>query len=230
MLVLFDIDGTLLRSRKAGLRAMQAALKDIHPGHEFDFAGVQTAGRLDPLIWRDLLEKHEITPGDADHEHFRETYAEKLADIIASEEAFISLPGTLEAVAHVRDHEQATAALLTGNYAETAWLKIEAAGFRREDFAFGTWGSEAPIRRGLPPVAIRRHHEHSGQDVSPRNVLIIGDTPADIDCARANGCRSLAVATGGYDLDELAAHEPDELMSDLSETDRFHGIIDQLAP
>ena len=229
MLVLFDIDGTLLRSRKAGLRAMQAALRELHPGHDFDFSSVSTAGRLDPLIWRDLLATHALDPDEADQDRFRATYTRKFAEIIAREEAVVALPGTHEAVAHVRDHAEVTAAILTGNYAETAWLKIEAAGFRREDFHFGTWGSEAPLRRGLPPVAMNRHHETTGRTVEPEKVLVIGDTPADIDCARANGCRSLAVATGRFDLDELAEHKPDELMADLSDLDRFRGIIAQLA-
>ena len=229
MLVLFDIDGTLLRSRKAGLRAMQAALCELHPGLEFDFSSVSTAGRLDPLIWRDLLATHDLDPNDASHDDFRTTYTDKFAELIAREQVVVSLPGTHEAVAHVRDHPDVTAAILTGNYAETAWLKIEAAGFRREDFSFGTWGSEAPIRRGLPPVAMARHREHTGTTVDPEKVLIIGDTPADIDCARANGCRSLAVATGGYSAEELSAHRPDDLMNDLSDFDRFLGIIEHLA-
>lgn len=225
MLILFDIDGTLLRSRGVGLRAMQAALEEIHPPrHEHDrhdIEAIDTAGRLDPLIWRELLAQRGIEPTDALHDRFRETYGTLMARMIEDERPVVGLDGAAEAVRWVRDHSEFMAALLTGNYPETGRLKVAGAGIDPDDFAFGVWGFEASTRRGLPPIGIQRGSEHLGRPIDPADAVIVGDTPADIDCARASGCRVIAVATGRFGMDELAAHQPDELLPDLGDLDRF---------
>ena len=229
MLILFDIDGTLLRSRGVGLRAMQCSLEEIHPPRDeddrHDIDAIDTAGRLDPLIWRELLAQRDIEPTEGLHARFREVYGNRLARMIEDERPVIGLDGAAEAVRWVRDHPKFIAALLTGNYPETGRMKVAGAGIDPDDFAFGVWGFEASTRRGLPPIGIQRASEHLGRPIAPREAVIVGDTPADIDCARASGCRVIAVATGRFNLDELGAHEPDELLPDLSDLDRFIAAV-----
>jgi hypothetical protein len=126
MLVLFDIDGTLLRSRGVGLRAMKAALESLHParfeGDVHDLDAIDTAGRLDPLIWRELLEQRGLEPTDSGHDAFRETYGRLMAEMIEAEQPVIELAGAADAVAWTRDHPRLIPALLTGNYPETGRL------------------------------------------------------------------------------------------------------------
>lgn len=230
MLVLWDIDGTLLRSRGVGLRAMKAALETLHPprheGDEHDVDAIDTAGRLDPLIWRELLAQRDLEATEERHRLFRDLYGRLLASMIAEENPVICLPGAAEAVAWTRDHPDLIAALLTGNYSETGRLKVAGAGIDPDDFVFGVWGSEAETRRGLPIVALERVVEHAGRTVEPHETVIVGDTPADIDCARATGCRVVAVATGRFGVDALAAHEPDAVLPDLADLAAFKSAIE----
>lgn len=229
MLVLFDIDGTLLRSRGVGLRAMKAALEDLHPPRSendvHDLDAIDTAGRLDPLIWRELLEQRDILPSEAQHAAFRARYGRLLTDMIEAERPVIGLPGAAEAVAWTRDHPDLIAGVLTGNYPETGRLKVAAAGIDPDDFVFGVWGHEAPTRRGLPTVALERVATHAGRPVVPEETVIVGDTPADIDCARANGMSVIAVCTGRFDASALAEHEPDALLPDLADLGAFQSAV-----
>ena len=167
MLVLFDIDGTLLTSNRAGLRAMALAVKELHGVESVDFARIQTAGRLDPLIWRDLYRHFDIATDEDGHEAFRSIYGRELARIIEEEQPVTPMPGVHAAVGFVRDHDRATCALLTGNYQETGWMKVHSAGFQKEDFAFGVWGDEAHERRGLPLLGLHRDGPGAGHRVVP---------------------------------------------------------------
>ena len=97
-------------------------------------------------------------------------------------------------------------------------MKVEAAGLDLDLFPVAVWGDDGAHRRELAVVAMEQYSAHTGQTIEPHDVLIIGDTVHDIDCAKANGCRSLAVATGVGSADELAALEPDLLVDDLSDT------------
>ena len=234
MIVLFDIDGTLLRSRGVGLRAMQAALEELHPPRDaddrHDVSEVDTAGRLDPLIWRDLLAQRGIEPTESGHETFRRRYGELMRSMIEAEDPVVELAGARDAVAWVRDHPELVPALLTGNYPETGRLKVAGAGIDPDDFAFGVWGFEAETRRGLPPIGIDRASEHLGRRIHPEEVVVVGDTPADVDCAQASGCRVIAVATGRFTVEELHAHEPDEVLPDLNDLDRFEAAIRRCLP
>ena len=129
-----------------------------------------------------------------------------------------ALPGVTELIEALSQETETCLGLLTGNYPETGRMKIEAAGLDLDSFAVAVWGVDGAHRRELPVVAMEQYAAHTGRTIEPQDVLIIGDTVHDIDCARANGCRCLAVATGVGTADELAAHEPDLLVDDLSDT------------
>jgi phosphoglycolate phosphatase-like HAD superfamily hydrolase len=218
MLVLFDIDGTLLRSTGVGMGAMREALESMHPGLEFPFDGIPIAGRLDTLIWRDLLARHAIPPREEDHAEFRRRYVERFGRRVAAGAEVRALPGAAELAARLAAAPGVTVGLLTGNYPETGRMKIDAAGFDASIFRFGAFAGDGPDRRSLVPVAMRRLREHEGRTVAPGEIVVIGDTPHDVDCAAAHGCRSLAVATGHHGEAELRAAGADLVAATLSGT------------
>ena len=218
MLVLFDIDGTLLHSLSAGIHAMSAAIRELH-GAEADFARVEVHGRLDTLIWRDLGRIHGFATDDAAHARFKECYSGHLERRLAERNTVEAMPGAHELVDAVRAIEGVTSGLLTGNYERTGRLKVRHAGIDPDHFVVNAWGDDGPDRRSLVPVAMGRYRDRHGRAVDARDVTIIGDTPHDIDCAHAHGCRALAVATGGSSADELRAHRADRVVDDLSDSE-----------
>ena len=218
MLVLFDIDGTLLSTRRLGVECMRQAVFELF-AVEADFASVSLPGGLDPLIWRALCEANGIASQPADHERFRACYARILGERLAAEpgraRALPGIPRLLEALAA---RAGCTLGLLTGNYPETSALKIAAAGLDFARFEVAAFGCDAPDRRGLVPVALERYALRAARPLGPERVAVIGDTPRDVDCARAHGARCLAVATGVYGVEELAAAGADLALADLADT------------
>lgn len=212
-LVLFDIDGTLLRAYGAGGRAMRRAAERVL-GERCRGAQIEFGGALDPWIFGQLALHggYEVTP--AVHARFRALYAQLLAEELALPEVrCVAMPGILDALARLRAERLATLGLLTGNYAETASLKLTAAGIDPRWFEITAWGDLASERHALVPVALAQlPHALSAQDV-----IIVGDTVRDVHCARVNGCTCVAVATGGASAEELADAGADIVLQDLSD-------------
>lgn len=219
MLVLFDIDGTLLLTDGAGRRAIEiAGRKIVTP--DFTLDGVEIAGRLDSLIWADAAAKHGVADPKAMEAEFRRIYAESLSELFARDTVARSLPGVLELLGRMRCFTRITPGLLTGNYPETGCMKLKASGLDPEWFPVAAWGCDGTSRRDLPKAAMGRYAQHRGRPIEPETVVVIGDTPHDIDCAKVNGCRSIAVATGpSYEREELMRHEPDLMLDDLTDTE-----------
>ncbi|MCZ6835929.1 MAG: HAD family hydrolase [Planctomycetota bacterium] len=219
MLILFDIDGTLLLTQKAGIKAMQSAAKELFGDH-VTFEGVDFAGRLDPQIWAAAAQRNKIDPSE--HDRFRDGYLKHLRQFFEATPTSVLLPGVRELVEALQAREDVTLGLLTGNYPETGRLKIEQAGLDPELFPVAAWGDDGQQRTDLPLVGMRQYAELKGEPIPADRVIIIGDTIHDVECAKVNGCRSLAVATGpAYSVDDLMVTEPDLLVKDLSETDRI---------
>jgi phosphoglycolate phosphatase-like HAD superfamily hydrolase len=218
MLVLFDIDGTMLTSEGAGLVAMLDAMHEIMPGRTFSFEGIPLAGRLDVLIWRDLLARHGLKHDDALHGRFRERYGHHLQRRLGVTHTARALNGVTGLIGTLVHEPNVTLGILTGNYEHTGRLKVERAGIPTVQFTANAWADDGDSRRALTPVAMRRCAERRGHEIAPRDVVVIGDTPHDIDCAHAHGCRALAVATGGSSADELRAHSADLVVDDLSDS------------
>ncbi len=217
MLVLFDIDGTLLLSQRAGAQCMHDATRELY-GDAFTFDGVEIAGRIDPQIWHDVALANGIDDPAAHHDRFREVYTQHLARRLAVANTVRVLPGVTALLKALGAVKGLSRGLLTGNYPETGRLKIEAAGLDPAIFEVAAWGCDGRSRRDLPGVAMDQHAAATGTRLAPGQVVIIGDTPHDVDCARAHGCVALAVATGPSSRDELVASEPDLLADDLSQT------------
>ena len=216
-LVLLDIDGTLLLSGGAGKRALNETFEELF-GVAGAFDGIPVAGRTDPLLLRDALARTELTAEPAVRARFHDRYCERLAERIREPLPRKRLmPGVRRLLAALDAHPGLVSALLTGNFARAARIKLEY--FRLwQYFACGAYGDDAASRDELVPVAMDRARR-CGIDVRvPAQVIVVGDTPLDIRCARAAGAWSVAVATGPFEAAELRSHGADRVLSDLSDT------------
>lgn len=219
-LVLFDIDGTILWSDGAGRRAMTAALTSVFGGagpteYRYD-------GKTDPQIVRDLMraEGHSDETIDARMDSVASCYVSLLQQELATGRRRMRVfDGVAELITALEARADAVVGLLTGNLCEGATLKLSAAGLDVGRFRVGAYGSDHPHRPELPAVALRRARETLGLDLRGEDLVVIGDTPSDIECARSVGARAVAVATGRFSVAELAAHAPAAVFATLADTD-----------
>ena len=219
-LVLFDIDGTILGSDGAGRRAMEGALSHVFgspgdPRYRYD-------GKTDLQIARELmrLEGHDDEAIDARREAVLAGYLERLRRELDTDDRHVHLlPGVPALLDALEPRADVVLGLLTGNVAEGAATKLGAAGIDFARFRVNAFGSDHEHRPSLPAVAQRRGHELLGVRFAGEEIVVIGDTPADIECARSVGARTVAVATGRYSVEELSEHEPAAVLRDLSDTD-----------
>lgn len=220
MLIFFDIDATLITTGGVGIHAMVDAGRELF-GPSFTVEGIPFAGRLDPLILVDMLTRNGCEVSKANLLAMREAYGRHLPGHLARGTGR-SLPGVTPLVSSLSGAEGVVLGLLTGNFAETGLLKLSACGIHTERFTIRVWGDESPhhppARDHLPGVGLTRYRERFGREIEPRRVTIIGDTPHDIACAKAHGCRSLGVATGSFTVQALQACGADRVVADLSDT------------
>ncbi len=214
-LVLFDIDGTLLRAQGIGPIAMERAGRRLL-GPAFSLEGIDFGGALDPWIFRQAAQRLGHDDPSPLHSAFRDEYLVELARAFdAGERRPVLLPGVVAALAAFRDDPTATLGLVTGNYARAVPLKLQAAGIDPTQFVVGAFGDDAPTRPELVHLAMEQWRAR-GADPDPRRVVVIGDTPRDVDCAKKNGCRSVAVATGWHTVEQLEAGGADLVLRDLT--------------
>ncbi len=221
MLILFDIDGTLLTTAGIGIEAMGLAGRRLF-GDTFDEHTVEYAGRLDPLIINDLLLHHDLEATPQVVERFRRAYAEDLETLLTRPGIARPCPGVLELVGALETMQGVVLGLLTGNYPETGARKMLASGLDPARFPIAAWGSDSPhcppARDHLPPVAMERLFASTGRRVEGSEVVVIGDTMHDIACGRAHGCRTIGVATGRYGVEVLRDAGADLALETLSDT------------
>ena len=224
MLILFDIDGTLLLTGGIGRRSMQVA-GEAFLGRPFNADGVDFSGRLDPLILEDLLVLNGVDPSPESVDQLRAHYIEVMSQAINSSGQVRALPGAATLVEEVGQPVGFTRGVLTGNYLETGTAKLQAAGWGDGCFQLSVWGDESPSRPHsrdqLPGVAISRYAQQLGTAAGGERVVILGDTVHDIACARAHGCSAIAVATGTYSVEQLGAAGADLVVETLEDTDRL---------
>lgn len=218
-LILFDIDGTLLTSNGASGLPFRRALETVF-GTSGPAEGYSFAGRTDPQIARELLARAGVPAERIDSrlERVWDLYLQDLPDALAHAQITV-LPGVPQLLDGLELEPTGILGLLTGNVREGARLKLEAAGIGFDRFAVGAFGSDHGDRPELPAVAIRRAEERFGHRFSGKSVVIIGDTPHDIACGEHLGVRTIAVATGHYELAALAACRPDFLFETLADTE-----------
>jgi phosphoglycolate phosphatase-like HAD superfamily hydrolase len=215
-LILFDIDGTLLVTKGAGRAATRAAMLKV-----FGTCGkVDTHDFSGKTDWFTLLEL--LTPEgfkESDIEHRLPAYEKEMAVFLEhfmQNYAVWACLGALELVHSLRRMEHVHLGVITGNVGAVTPIKLRAAGFLPEWFPIGAYGNEAVDRNLLPALALARANRHYDHSFRPSDVIVVGDTPLDIACARALGAVAVAVATGWTKRDMLASHEPDFLLDDLT--------------
>ncbi len=209
---LFDIDGTLLRSRdRIHVDSVAASVRRV-TGFEITLAGVVIHGSTDTAILRDACQLAGI-PSEVMEEHaeaildaMRNTVAERRREM-----DLVRMPGVEDVLRHLA-RKGALLGVATGNLEMIGWIKIEEAGLR-EWFRFGGFSDRFPVRSELVGQAAAKALELG----SGTKICVVGDTPRDIEAAKANGLPVIAVATGNYSFDALLEHKPEVCTSSLAD-------------
>ena len=206
-LILFDIDGTLIWTDGAGRAAIRQALL-CEMGVTGPIEGFRFDGKTDPQIIRELLRAadHPEAESASDVATVCRRYVELLSVELASPERSMRIFPGVKALLDLLDSRlDAVVGLLTGNLAEGAALKLDAAGIDPGRFRVGAFGSDSSERAELPVIAVRRAVPLVGHEATGQDIVIIGDTPADIACGESLGVRGIGVATGAYSTADLLA-------------------------
>jgi phosphoglycolate phosphatase len=213
-LVLFDIDGTLLHSGGAGVKAFARAFASefgVNNGVE----RLKFAGRTDVSLVREFFSNHQIEASPKNFERFFQSYVVWLEQIIRECEGG-ACPGVMEFYRALEILPQPPLfGLLTGNIRQGARIKLQHYNLW-DKFPIGAFADDHEERDNIAAIALERGSAHLGRPLRGDEILVIGDTPLDIRCARAIKARALAVATGSYTVEELARHAPDWAVPDLS--------------
>jgi phosphoglycolate phosphatase len=217
--VLFDIDGTILWTDGAGRRAVYRALEEIY-GTDIP-TGLEFDGKTDPQIVRELMQSaglHEERI-HAQLDAAIQRYVSHLAvELSADNHHGKTYPGIAELLDALEERDDVLLGLLTGNVREGALAKLSAVGLAHHRFRVGAFGSDHAARPELPAIAKRRAEELLGVPVRGSDVVVIGDTPADMQCGLGIGARAIGVATGRYSVEALQACKPAAVFQDLSDT------------
>lgn len=218
-LVLFDIDGTLLNSGGMGRVAMQRALGLVfgspgNPSYRYD-------GKTDKQIVRDVMrmEGHSDEHIDARMEQLIGIYLEGLREGSKSGKFNVRpLEGVVPILDALDGRDDVILGLLTGNVEPGARIKLKAAGIDPDRFRINAFGSDHEHRPELPAIAQRRAGETLGLEIAGDRVVVIGDTPADIECGRSLGAKAIGVASGHYTVEQLESHKPYAVFPSLKNT------------
>jgi Predicted phosphatases len=209
---LFDIDGTLLRDPdRVHFNSFASSFKRV-TGFELSFAGVQLAGNTDTAILREACELAGI-PAEVMQEHAG-AVLEAMCQTVADQRdkmRIIRMPGVAETLRYLAG-KGACLGVASGNLEAIGWIKIEAAGLR-EWFKFGGFSDHFSVRSELIAQAAAKAREIAGEHAT---VCVVGDTPRDIEAARANSLPVIAVATGHFSFDDLLQHEPEVCTTSLA--------------
>ncbi len=218
-IVLFDIDGTLIRSGGAGVRALNTAVERLY-GVANALAGVTFAGRTDRAIVGDVFRAIGVEATPAEVARVRAAYIEALHVEIKRPvvEPSCVLPGVSALLQALDTMPDVRVGLLTGNFEPGAAVKLGHFDLW-ERFTFGAFGDDHVDRRALVPVALAGALRAGHAIPPPDRVVVIGDTPLDVDCAKAHGARAIAVATGPYDRATLAAAGADLVVDTFGDAD-----------
>lgn len=226
-LILFDIDGTLLNASGLSKPLFCRALTEVF-GVEIGWNLPSLGDRTDWQIALDLLASHglEIPPEDP---RLQQAFAriavlwERLPTG-AQREDVVVYPGVEALFCHLAGEDR-VCGLLTANLSGSAWGKLQVAGLPTTHLRFGAFGDDARRKSELPALALRRAVKVSGRFLAGSEVIVVGDTPTDIACARAIGGTAVAVATGYTSYSELAAHAPDYLFRTFADVDALLEVL-----
>jgi phosphoglycolate phosphatase-like HAD superfamily hydrolase len=223
MTVLFwDIDGTLLTTGKAGVPAWEKAVREVI-GHDFQLSSFRVAGLTDYQIAVRTFEMLGVDAGEETIQRMVRRYEELLPESLPQKQGYV-LPNVREILELLEDRADVRSYLLTGNTRGGAKAKLTHYGLFKF-FPDGAFAEDASDRSVIATRALELARRAG--PVNDRAVFVVGDTPHDIDCAKAIGARTVAVATGGYSLDELESHRPWRVFSELPSAREFVSLIDE---
>ena len=232
-LVLFDIDGTILNTGGIGGRALYQAIEEVCQEKKMfgnnptpELGSVRMSGMMDTQIVHDILEG--VLPESTVQQLLPDIFdriAKLLREGCQAEGANVRLlDGVQELISAVADHKACLPGLLTGNNKGGAAAKLDVFNLN-PFFQLGAFGDDARSRNSLPAIAACRAFEQTGEKFTGKDIVIIGDTPRDIECARYAGAYAIAVATGQYSREQLIPHQPDALFDNLSDTQSVMATI-----
>src|SRR6188474_2940556 len=236
-LVLFDIDGTLVLTGGAGIRAMNRACEEL-VGHPHALEGIPVAGRTDRIILTDVATRAGRRLDDGLLDQLRDRYIAHLRTEIERPgrlQPFESLgprsgikavmPGIRELLEILDRRSDVLLGLLTGIFQEGARIKLEHFDLWRY-FQCGAFGDDSADRNDLVPFAVERARHCGLDDIEPARIFVVGDTPHDIACARAVGAVPVGVATGGFTPDQLRETGADIVYENLADHTEFLVLIE----
>ncbi len=214
-LLLFDIDGTLIHSKGAGRAAMQLALEEVY-GQSGPIAKYNMSGKTDSRIVHDLMTAVGL-PADEIDAGLTAVYTNMAAhaEKVYGEHGVMPCAGVPELLNKLKARDDVLLGLVTGNTMQTAPLKLAAGGIAPSIFKIGAYGSDCIDRNQLPALAMERAEKLVKRPFTGKNTVVIGDTPADILCARAGLATAVVVATGWHAMDTLMPYQPDYLFENF---------------
>lgn len=213
-LLLFDVDGTLLRANGGGRTAVERAISKL-TGQEVSTEEVAFSGRTDPSIFRDVLRTNDLPArDDALLDDALRAYVDAAQNTIRPSNVD-RLPGTARLLSLLARRTDVFLGLVTGNVEPIAYHKLQTVQLD-EYFSVGAFGSDHENRSQLPELAAHRAAEHVGRPFPLDQTVVIGDTVHDIECAQAAGAEAVAVCTGRPDRSELASAAPNLLIENFS--------------
>ena len=217
--LLFDVDHTLLAAGGAGFRAMDRAFLELY-GVDHATRGIVPDGKTDPMLFSEALVRCRLAPAGAPPPPGLVTRYEGLFPEEMTAPPATLMPGVSELLDALAGRDDVALGLLTGNLETTAKIKLATFGLDRH-FAFGAYGSDHADRLELPPIAVERAERLTGRRIGlGPHVVVVGDTPRDVDCARASGATAVGVATGRSSVRQLLDAGAHAALQDLSDTER----------
>jgi phosphoglycolate phosphatase-like HAD superfamily hydrolase len=223
-IILFDIDGTLVLTGGAGGRAMRRAFHEVF-NLDNAFDGIPMPGRTDMSIIRDALTRAGLAHEDGLTTQLCERYFRYLGEELHEPHPRkMIMPGIRKLLDALEARDDVFLALLTGNFARSAQLKLEYFDLWRY-FRCGAFAEDAEDRNHLVPIVLERAVAHGASPPAADRVLVVGDTPLDVACAAASGARAVAVATGPADVATLRACGADVVFEDLNDTNAFLELL-----
>jgi len=222
-LLLWDIDGTLVCTDRAGERSLLILIRELYGRDLGAKLPVVLQGRTDISIARDILAYLGVPATPDEVNRIRDAYLALLPKTLPEGNSKLH-PGIREALDAVHAHPEIHQGLLTGNHREGARLKLSHLGIWHY-FEFGAYADDSAVRDELGPFALARAKEKLGIEFPPGRVYIIGDTPHDIACGKAIGAKTIAVATGSFTVAQLEAEKPTHTFADFSDTEALLRVI-----
>lgn len=224
-LLLFDIDGTLLDTRGSGAGALLDAVEEVFGVPRDSLPPLDLAGATDGGVVRKLFRDAGLPMTEEHAQAYRESYLGHLKRRLHAE-AFAGrlLPAVKDLLGALGGHDHVHLGLLTGNLRIGAGYKLSRFEIDHH-FIDGAFGDDAEDRNLLGPIALERMTQARGHVFEVAEVIVIGDTPKDIACARALGARCLGVATGAFAVHDLSSHQPWQCLADLTETQRVVELL-----